>query len=329
MLQSSRSLLQRTAAAISWWTTSGVAGEEQPLPQTLETIAESAVIGGYAAGIAVGFCLPIKYPATVCYGRANLETETPITSGTLFRIGACTRQFTAAAILLLCEGSKFRLDDTIATFFPEAYDAQDVTVRDLLAGDENSYALLGHVIEHVTGLPYAEFIREALLRPAGMEVTRFANPAGILPGRASGYRLADDRIHDFRNVVAGKIMAADDGLYATAGDLLLWNRALHSGRLLSRDSVQLMVTAGAAEATCPTLAPILSHAGRGFGFKIGRLFGRRAFWQRGQAPGFESWLFHFPDERVDLALLANTEQGVTTILEPMLRALLRVQDGAR
>jgi len=324
MLLSSRSLLQRTATALSWWTSSGMAGEEQALPQTLEAIAESAVIGGYTAGITVGFCLPIKYPAMVCFGHANLETDTRITSGTLFRIGACARQFTAAAILLLCEGSKLRLDDGVAALFPETADAQDVTVRELLAGDENSYALLGHVIEQVTGRPYTDFIMESLLLPAGMEASRFADPAGILPGRASGYRLADDRIHDFRNVVAGKILAADDGLYATTGDLLLWNRALYSGRLLSRDSVQLMVTASATGKACRALAPMLSHAGRGFGLMTGRLFGRRAFWQHGRAPGFESWLFHFPDERIDLALLANTEQGAATILEPMLRALLRV-----
>jgi CubicO group peptidase (beta-lactamase class C family) len=119
-------------------------------------------------------------------------------------------------------------------------------------------------------------------------------------------------------------MAADDGLYATAGDLLLWNRAFYSGRLLSRDSVQLMVTANAKGEAYPALSPILGQPGRGFGIETGRLFGRSAFWQRGQAPGFECWLFHFPDERIDLALLANTEQGISTILEPMLRAVLRV-----
>ena len=325
MLHANKSLLHRTAAAIGWWTSSGVSAEELGLPQTLETIAESMVVGGYGAGIGIGFCLPIKYPAAIGFGRANLETQTDVTAETLFRIGACTRQFTAAAILLLAERSKLRLEDDITAFFPEAYDVDDVTVRDLLAGDENAYALLGRLIERVTGESYADFVTQGLLLPAGMTASRFDDdPARIMPHRASGYRLADDRVHDFRNVPPGRAMVAADGLCATTGDLLLWNRALYSGRLLSRDAVQAMTMASASETICPVLAPMLSRIGRGFGLEVGRLWGRRAFWQRGQAPGFDAWLFHFPDERIDLALLANTEQGAATVLEPMLRALLRV-----
>ena len=324
MLHANKSLLHRTAAAIGWWTSAGGSADELGLPQTLETIAESMIVGGYGAGIGIGFCLPIKYPAAVGFGRANLETGTEVTAETLFRIGACTRQFTAAAILLLAERSKLRLEDSIMAFFPEAYDAGDVTVRHLLAGDENSYALLGRLIERVTGESYADFVTQALLIPAGMAASRFDDPARIMPHRASGYRLADDRVHDFRNVPPVRAMVAADGLCATAGDLLLWNRALYSGRILSRDAVQVMTMASAGETICPILAPMLSRAGRGFGLEVGRLCGRRAFWQRGQAPGFDAWLFHFPDERIDLALLANTEQGAATVLEPMLRALLRV-----
>jgi D-alanyl-D-alanine carboxypeptidase len=323
MLLSSRSLLHRTASAIGWWTASGVSGEDQPLPQALETIAESSIAGGYAAGLAIAFCLPIKYPSAISYGLANLETGTEVTTGTLFRIGVCAHQFTAAAVLLLAERSQLRLDDSIATFFPEAHDAGDVTVRHLLTGDENSYLLLRRLVERVSGHPYCDFVTNALLLPAGMEASRFEDPDRILPGRASGYRLAGDRMHDFRNASSGRLTMPADGLYATAGDLLLWNRALYSGWLLSRESVQLMTTAHATAPACPVLSPVLSRAGRGFGLQTGRLFGRHAFWQRGQAPGFDSWLFHFPDERIDLALLANTEQGAATILEPMLRTLLR------
>ena len=51
MLQTSRSLLQRTASAIGWWTSSDRSpGEAAPLPYTLETITESAIAGGYAIG---------------------------------------------------------------------------------------------------------------------------------------------------------------------------------------------------------------------------------------------------------------------------------------
>jgi len=325
MLQNNRSLLQRTASAIGWWTSSDRSpGEATPLPLTLETIAESAVAGGYAAGIGLGFCLPIKCPAAAGFGLANLETQTAVGSETLFRAGACTRQITAAATLLLVERNALRLEDRIDLFLAAEAGADALQVRDLLIADNGAYALLGRIVEQVTGESFARFVTENLLVPAGMTASRFPGAADIIPYRASGYRLAGERAHDFRNAGAGHGAAAADGLHTNAGDLLLWNRALFSGRLLSRGAVDLMTAPSAESSACPILAPFLSRHGRGFGLEVGRLFGRRTFWQRGQAPGFDSWLFHFPDDRADLALLANTEQGAATILEPMLRAILRV-----
>jgi len=325
MLQTSRSLLQRTASAIGWWTSSDRSpGEAAPLPCTLETITESAVAGGYAAGIELGFCLPIKSPASVGFGHANLETQTLVDGETLFRAGACTRQITAAAILLLAERSELRLHDNVDIFLPGEPGADQVSLRELLLADTAAYALLGRIVEQVTGESFAAFATEHLLVPAGMFASRFAHPSQIIPHRASGYRLASDRAHDFHNAGPDHGATAADGLYTHAGDLLLWNRALYSGRLLSRSTVELMTTASAQSSACPILDPFLGRRGRGFALEVGRLFGRRAYWQRGQAPGFDAWLFHFPDDRADLALLANTEQGAATILEPILRAILRV-----
>jgi CubicO group peptidase (beta-lactamase class C family) len=325
MLQTSRSLLQRTATAIGWWTSPDRApGEPAPLAHTLETIAESAVAGGYSAGIALGFCLPIKCPSTASFGQANLEAGTAVDSDTLFRVGACTRQLTAAAILLLAERNELALTDDIDIFLPGEPGAEETQVRDLLVADAAAYALLGRVVEQVSGASFADFVTEVLLLPAGMTASRFPSAVEITPHRAAGYRLAGARAYEFHNAGQGHGAGAADGLYTTAGNLLLWNRALYSGRLLSRGSIDVLTAIGAENSACPILAPFLSRHGRGCGLETGRLFGRRAFWQRGQAPGFDAWLFHFPDDRADLALLANTEQGAATILEPMLRAILRV-----
>lgn len=47
------------------------------------------------------------------YGMANLEDETPNTPQTKFRLGSLTKQFTAAAILLLQERGKLSVQDSI------------------------------------------------------------------------------------------------------------------------------------------------------------------------------------------------------------------------
>ena len=68
MLSTSRSLLHRTASVIGWWASSDwQAGEPAPLPHTLETLAETAVAGGYSAAIALGFSLPIKTPSATAF----------------------------------------------------------------------------------------------------------------------------------------------------------------------------------------------------------------------------------------------------------------------
>ncbi len=70
------------------------------------------------------------------YGFANIEEQTPVTSMTNFRLASLTKQFTAAAILLLAENKngRLQLDDRIREKWlptlPEATDA--ITIRHLL-----------------------------------------------------------------------------------------------------------------------------------------------------------------------------------------------------
>jgi CubicO group peptidase (beta-lactamase class C family) len=67
------------------------------------------------------------------YGQANVELGVPNTPQTVFRIGSVTKQFTAAAILLLHERGHLRLDDPVCRFFPGCPDAwARITLHQLL-----------------------------------------------------------------------------------------------------------------------------------------------------------------------------------------------------
>ncbi len=59
------------------------------------------------------------------YGSANLEWSIPNTTTTRFRIASVTKQFTAAAILLLEERGKLRIEDPIKKYYPDAPAAWD------------------------------------------------------------------------------------------------------------------------------------------------------------------------------------------------------------
>jgi CubicO group peptidase (beta-lactamase class C family) len=67
------------------------------------------------------------------YGMANLELGVPLSSSSVFRIGSTSKQFTAAAIVLLAEEGKISLDDDVRTYLPELTDfGTPVTIRRLV-----------------------------------------------------------------------------------------------------------------------------------------------------------------------------------------------------
>ena len=67
------------------------------------------------------------------YGLADLETHTPATPETNYRLASVSKQFTAASILLLAEDGRLTLDDRGHTWLPSLPKAAEtVTIRHLL-----------------------------------------------------------------------------------------------------------------------------------------------------------------------------------------------------
>ena len=67
------------------------------------------------------------------YGLADLETHTPATATTNYRLASVTKQFTAASILLLAEDGKLKLTDHVRKWLPTLPKAAEpITIRHLL-----------------------------------------------------------------------------------------------------------------------------------------------------------------------------------------------------
>jgi CubicO group peptidase (beta-lactamase class C family) len=66
------------------------------------------------------------------FGYASLESKTPATPQTIFRIGSVTKQFTAAAVLRLQEQGKLRIEDKLSKFIPDYPRGDEVTLYHLL-----------------------------------------------------------------------------------------------------------------------------------------------------------------------------------------------------
>jgi CubicO group peptidase (beta-lactamase class C family) len=88
------------------------------------------------------------------YGLADLETGTPATPATNYRLASVTKQFTAASILLLAEDGRLTLDDRVRKWLPSLPQAAEtVTIR--------------HLLTHTSGLiDYEDVIPESFAAQA-------------------------------------------------------------------------------------------------------------------------------------------------------------------
>src|SRR5688572_22441904 len=100
----------------------------------------------------------------------------------------------------------------------------------------DAYAVLGAIIEHVTGRSYWDALRERVLQRAGMSETGVSVLRPIVPRRASGYAQTWDGYENAPHI--GVTPAG--GLYSTLGDIERFDRALYGDALVNEESKRLL-----------------------------------------------------------------------------------------
>jgi CubicO group peptidase (beta-lactamase class C family)/lysophospholipase L1-like esterase len=107
--------------------------------QAAPSVPESAVDAQFSAwtsetpGCAVGVSKGGRILLERAYGMADLEHGVPNRSDTIFEAGSVSKQFTAAAVLLLARDGKLSLDDPVREYIPGLPDyAATVTIRQML-----------------------------------------------------------------------------------------------------------------------------------------------------------------------------------------------------
>jgi CubicO group peptidase (beta-lactamase class C family) len=84
-------------------------------------------------GCAVGVAIDGKRVVIKGYGSADLEHDVPIGEETIFEGGSVSKQFTAAAMLLLARDRKLSIDDPVRKYVPEVPDfGAPLTIRHML-----------------------------------------------------------------------------------------------------------------------------------------------------------------------------------------------------
>lgn len=127
-----------TAAALALLTATSLHVQAtRPAPSVPVTRIDSLVRTRMAERRIPGVAIAAVYGGRTLFqqawGLANVETETPLTLGSVFELASITKQFTAAAVMMLVEENKVRLDTSITTYIDSTTPHwAGITVRQLL-----------------------------------------------------------------------------------------------------------------------------------------------------------------------------------------------------
>lgn len=171
----------------------------------------------------------------------------------------------------------------------------------------SGYILLAVILEKVAGVPFEEFLDRNIFQPLGMKGSGHDTWAAILPNRASGYQIAAGKLihapyHDMTIPIGG------GDLYSTVEDLLIWDHALYTEKVLSKKSLDKAFT------------PFKNNYG--LGWAITTVFGRRMIAHGGGINGFSTSINRFPEDRALVVVLSNVQDSPTGPMARDLGAIL-------
>jgi CubicO group peptidase (beta-lactamase class C family) len=292
-------------------------------------------------------------------GLADVEAGVPCTSGTRFQLCSVSKQFTAAAILLLVESGRLGLGEPVDRWLPEA-------------PPQWRQVTLHHVLSHTAGIPHwleapgldpaepmsiserLELVLATPLRTEPGAQWHYSSPgfllAGLIAERASGrpyQEFLTERILSplqlshttlggtpagaARGYRQGQLVEPFDldsmpgtgDIWSTAGDLTRFTAALHGGELITASSLHAMCTAHARLDEDDEGEPRLTTTGYGYGMFTGIFAGSAALYHPGDNPGYQSLAGWIPDGAVSVVILVNDEAtNTTSLLRQLLPAAL-------
>jgi CubicO group peptidase (beta-lactamase class C family) len=275
------------------------------------------------------------------YGLAEVETNTPVTRETDFRLASLSKQFTATAVMLLAADGKLRYDDPVTRWVPNlpAF-AKGVTLR--------------HLLHHTGGLPdYEDFVPDSQTRqvldaeiPALIAKSdtayfapgtryRYSNTGYVLLAltveRASGERFAHflhDRIfaplgmngtlaredrgpavphraYGYSVNASGVRRTDQSNTSATLGDGGIYTSVRDLAKWDAALERHQLVSADAQRLAWTAGDP----APYGFGWFVNRRPDTLEVWHNGESRGFTNGVARYPERRLAVWVLTNRTGG--------------------
>jgi len=294
-------------------------------------------------------------------GFAEFKKKIPLNEESVFQLASVSKQFTAAAIMLLNERNQIQLTDTVNDYFPD-FPYEHVTIKNLLnhtAGLPNyfwvaehkwqqkkaptnsemmkllessnvlryfkpgrnfdysntGYFVLASIVEKVSGTRFSTFLKNNIFEPLQMKhsyVYSFENDS-IKENQLDGYRLYRGWKHLKINNTVNDAIVGDKNVYTTIEDLFKWTLGLNSGKLLSKESLDLMYSKG--ETVYGRKVPY------GFGFRIDTK-DQKIIYHYGKWNGFSTGLTKYLEDDLVVIVLEHTSYSAMSALNKKIKKIV-------
>ncbi len=321
---------------------------QDPLPAAVRADIDKAATdvlestGAPSASIAVVRDGTIAYVRA--YGLATLEPPIAAKPEMRYSIGSISKQFTAAAILLLAEDRKLSLDDKVGRWLPGLTRANDVSIRQVLSMTSGyqdfwpqDYVMPG-MMEPATAQKILDGWAKIPLDFEPGTKWQYSNTnyvvAGVIVERASGMPLVEFlRRHVFTPLGITSVVDSDAAALGPGDPMRYLRYALGPPRVAPKEGKGWMFAAGELAMTAGDLAlwdiatidqRILKPAsyqvmqtnvllknglgtGYGLGVQVGVNGGRRQVSHPGEVSGFTAANIIFPDDRAAVVVLTNLD----------------------
>ena len=173
----------------------------------------------------------------------------------------------------------------------------------------SAFAILGILVERLSGMPFAAALDTWIFKPAGLQQTgidRSCTVASGCYGYSPDYRTAGG--FDLNPPISPSFGGGAGAMRSSSEDLCRWHAALIGGKVLTLDSVRAMLT------------PVTLRDGQlayenrhteplayGLGMAIGTAGAMPLISHGGRINGFTGHLRSFPDARLTVAALYNSD----------------------
>ena len=174
------------------------------------------------------------------------------------------------------------------------------------------YFVLASVIENISGLSYAEFLNKNIFEPLNMNNSfafSFQNDT-LRSNQLIGYRLYRGWRHRTIPNTINDAIVGDKNIYASGEDLLKWINGLNEGKIISKESLNLMYTKGKTK------------YGRKFPYGFGFRINDQIVYHFGKWNGFSTGITQYQEEELVVIILEHTSYRSMNYLNKKIKKIV-------